>query len=222
MKQIRNIFLSFLSISLIACNATAQPFAAEIAQFKKQDSITMPPANAILFTGSSSFRMWDSLETVFPNTSIINRAFGGSTLPELIYYADEVIFKYQPKQIFIYCGDNDFAADEKLTGKAVFKRFKTLYKMIHKKLPNASVFYVAIKPSPSRQQLMPKMAETNRLIKEYFQQQKNTIFIDIYSPMLNLDGTPRKELFKKDMLHMNAEGYKIWQKLIEPYLLKSK
>lgn len=220
MKNIKVILISFLCISLLACNATAQPFANEIAQFKKMDSVAMPPANAILFTGSSSFRMWDSLQVVFPNHTIINRAFGGSTLPDVIYYADDVIFKYHPRKIFIYCGDNDFAADEKLTSKDVFNRFKKLYKMIHKKLPKTSVFYVAIKPSPSRQNLMPKMAKTNRMIKEFFDQQKNTVFIDVYSPMLNEDGTPRKELFQKDMLHMNAEGYKIWQKLIEPYLLK--
>lgn len=220
MKNIKVILISFLCISLLACNATAQPFANEIAQFKKMDSVAMPPANAILFTGSSSFRMWNSLQADFPNYTIINRAFGGSTLPDVIYYANEVIFKYHPKQIFIYCGDNDFAADEKLSGKDVFQRFKILYKLIHKKLPGASVVYVAIKPSPSRQQLMPKMAETNSLIKKYLAQQKNTGFVDVYTAMLNADGSPRKELFQKDMLHMNSEGYKIWQKLIEPYLLK--
>lgn len=219
MKNVKIIILSLLCISLLACNATAQPFAAEIAQFKKQDSIAMPPANAILFTGSSSFRIWDSLQAAFPNHTIINRAFGGSTLPDVIYYADEVIFKYQPKQIFIYCGDNDFAADDKLTGKAVFNRFKTLYKIIRKKLPQVSLVYVAIKPSPSRQQLMPRMAETNNLIKKYLAAQKNTGFVDVYGPMLNSDGSPRPELFQKDMLHMNAAGYSIWQKLIEPYLL---
>ncbi len=220
MNKIKVIILNFLCISLLACNAVAQPFANEINQFKKIDSLTMPPANAILFTGSSSFRIWDNLQADFPNHTIINRAFGGSTLPDVIYYADEVIFKYHPKQIFLYCGDNDFAADEKLTGKDVFKRFKTLFKIIRKKLPEVSFVYVAIKPSPSRQQLMPKMAETNKLIKKYLATQKNTGFVDVYSPMLNAAGSPRPELFQKDRLHMNAEGYKIWQKLIEPYLLK--
>lgn len=220
MKKVKIIILNFLFISLLACNAAAQPFANEINQFKKIDSVAMPPANAILFTGSSSFRIWDSLQANFPEHSIINRAFGGSTLPDVIYYAEEVIFKYQPKQIFLYCGDNDFAADEKLMGKDVFKRFKTLYKIIRKKLPDVSFVYVAIKPSPSRQQLMPKMAEANSRIKKNLASKKNTGFVDVYSPMLNAAGNPRPELFQKDMLHMNAEGYKIWQKLIEPYLIK--
>lgn len=220
MKNIKVIILSCFYFSLIACNATAQPFAAEIAQFKKMDSVAMPPANAILFTGSSSFRIWGNLQKEFADYKIINRAFGGSTLPDVIYYADEVIFKYQPKQIFIYCGDNDFAANEKLTSKEVFNRFKKLNKKIRKRLPEVSVIYVAIKPSPSRQKLMPKMAETNNRIKNYLAQQKNTGFVDVFSAMLTAEGSPRAELFQKDMLHMNEEGYKIWKKLIEPYLLK--
>lgn len=39
----------------------AQPFADEIAAFKKADSLNPPPKNAILFAGSSSFRLWKNL-----------------------------------------------------------------------------------------------------------------------------------------------------------------
>jgi lysophospholipase L1-like esterase len=39
--------------------------------------------------------------------------------------------------------------------------------------------------------------------------------------MLNNDGTPNKDIFGKDMLHMNADGYAIWKKMIQPYLLKN-
>lgn len=220
MKKLQFLFLGFIAITLFACKAKAQPFAAEINQFKKLDSVAMPPQNAIVFTGSSSFRMWDGLATAFPNQTVINRAFGGSTLKDLIYYAQEVMLKYKPKQIVIYCGDNDLAADENLTGTSVLKRFKTLFKIIRKNMPTVSVVYVAIKPSPSRQKLMPKMAAANKLIQSFLAGKKNTGFVDVYHPMLNDMGNPNTELFLKDNLHMNAKGYAIWQKLITPYLLK--
>ena len=51
-------------------------------------------------------------------------------------------------------------------------------------------------------------------------QKKNTAFIDVYKQMLNADGTPMEDIFIEDKLHMNAKGYAIWQKIIEPYLLK--
>ena len=79
------------------------PFFGEIQQFKKQDSVQKPPANAILFIGSSTFRMWKGLQDSFPNRKIVNRAFGGSTFPNLIYYANDVISPYKPKQVLVYC-----------------------------------------------------------------------------------------------------------------------
>jgi lysophospholipase L1-like esterase len=39
--------------------------------------------------------------------------------------------------------------------------------------------------------------------------------------MLKADGTPMTDIFLEDNLHMNAKGYAIWQKIIEPYLLKN-
>jgi len=36
--------------------------------------------------------------------------------------------------------------------------------------------------------------------------------------MLGADGKPMPDIFIGDKLHMNAKGYAIWQKIIEPYL----
>ena len=65
---------------------------------------------------------------------------------------------------------------------------------------------------------MPKMLEVNVAIREFLKKKARTSFIDVYHHMLNPDGTPMKEIFIEDDLHMNAKGYTIWQKLIEPYL----
>lgn len=196
------------------------PFHSEIQQFKKEDSIHFPPKHAILFLGSSSFRKWQDVQKYFPGYTIINRGFGGSTIPDAIYYLDAIVFPYEPKQVVIYEGDNDLASSDKITADSVLNRFEKLFSWIRKKLPNTSIAYVSIKPSPSREKLMPQMQEANSLIKDFLRHQKNAAFIDVYHAMLNKDGTPNKSLFIGDMLHMNDKGYHIWQKIIKPYLLK--
>ena len=50
--------------------------------------------------------------------------------------------------------------------------------------------------------------------------QKNAKFIDVYSAMLNKDGTIKSEIFLNDKLHMNAKGYEIWQRAMKSYLKK--
>ena len=201
-------------------NAQLSPFHADIQHFKTQDSIHFPPKNAILFIGSSSFTKWTDVQNYFPGYTLINRGFGGSSLPDLIHYAGDVIFPYNPRQVVIYCGDNDLAASDTVSAQTVWNRFQQLFVLIREKLPAASIAFVSIKPSPSRQRLMPKMREANLLIKKYLKQKKNTAFIDVYHKMLNKDGTPLKDIFLEDELHMNAKGYVIWQKVIQPYLLK--
>jgi lysophospholipase L1-like esterase len=195
-------------------------FANDMQEFKKTDSINFPPVGAIVFTGSSSIRLWKDIDKAFPGHTIINRGFGGSTLPDVIHYADEVIFAYKPKQILIYAGDNDLASSDTVTARTVYDRFVQLYTLIRSRMPEADIDYISIKPSPRRVHLMPKATQANALIKAYLEKEKNAHFINIFELMLDQNGQPRAELFLEDRLHMKPEGYAIWQKAIRPYLLK--
>jgi lysophospholipase L1-like esterase len=203
----------------VKTNAQSFPaFAKEIGTFKKEDSVNNPPKNAILFVGSSSFARWNDIADYFPGYAIINRGFGGSGLIDVIRYAYDIIIPYQPKQVIIYVGDNDLAGG--VTIQDVVTRFKTLFQIIRTNLPNTTIDYVSIKPSPLREQLMPKMKQANMEIQEFLKTQKNTGFIDIFSLMLNENGKPKVEIFVEDRLHMNAQGYAIWKQVILPYLKK--
>jgi len=201
-------------------SAQYSPFYKEIQAFKKLDSVKPPTKNAILFIGSSSFKNWVDVQNYFPVFPIVNRGFGGSTLPDVIRFADDVIFPYEPKQILIYCGENDLASADSVTATMVFNRFKQLFQIIRNRLPKVPVAFVSMKPSPSRERLWPKMIEGNKLIKKYLSNKRNTAFIDVYSKMFDANGAVMRDIFLKDNLHMNSKGYVIWQKIIAPYLLK--
>ncbi len=218
MKWIKQLF--FVVFICFSVQAFAQPFADEIREFKKQDSLKPPPANSILFVGSSSFRKWTDVSSYFPGHSIINRGFGGSTIPDVILYINEIIVPYHPKQVVIYCGDNDLASSDAVTADTVFERFKVLFEGILARLPGENIVYVSIKPSPSRARLKEKMEKANLLIQTYLSLYHNTSFVDVYHKMLNPDGTIMTDIFLEDNLHMNAKGYAIWQKAIAPYLSK--
>lgn len=214
----RLIIFSIFVFSVVV--AFAQPFSKEIASFRKKDSVSAPANGVILFIGSSSFTKWQDVNDYFPGYNILNRGFGGSSLTDLIFYENDILYKYQPRQIVIYCGENDLAGGDTVSGIHVFERFLRLFSGIRAKFPEVQVTFVSMKPSPSRLHLMNKMEIGNHLIKDYLSMQKNTSYVDIYHRMLNEDGTPVKELFVQDNLHMNKAGYELWKKIIEPYLLK--
>ncbi len=222
MKKIKAIAIFLLVSNLLFAQDTTLPYYKEIHAFKMLDSISSPPKHAILFVGSSSFTKWTDVQEYFPQQTIINRGFGGSSLPDVIRYADKVILPYKAKQIVIYCGENDLASSDTVTAQMVFQRFKRLLTIVRKNDPSVALAFVSIKPSPSRRNLWPKFVKANQLIKDYLSTKKKTAFIDVYQPMFKKDRTVRSDIFLQDSLHMNAKGYAIWQKAISPYLLNNK
>jgi lysophospholipase L1-like esterase len=219
MKKILVVLFVFLCVNLFAQN-NKPAFWNDIQQFRKMDSVQPPPSHAILFVGSSSFTKWTDVQDYFPGYTIINRGFGGSTLADVLRYEEDVIFKYDPKQIVIYCGENDIASSDTITANTVANRFKTLFSEIRAVYPNVPVVYISMKPSPSRWQLKGKLMQANSLIENFLKNQKNAKFISVWKAMLAPNGKPKQELFIEDNLHMNAKGYAIWQKLIQPSLIK--
>ena len=191
----------------------------EILEFKKNDSIDKPRKDAILFVGSSSFKMWENIETYFPEHNIINRGFGGATLSDIVRYYYDIVHPYRPKQVVIYAGENDLAFQEHPNAKIVAQRFKTLYSMIRANYPGIIISFVSIKPSPSREHLMNISKLTNEKIKKEIAKDPFTNYIDVFSPMLDKQGRIRSDLFINDNLHLNEKGYKLWQKHFLPYLL---
>lgn len=218
----KRFHLLLLAVSLLGgfLSSAQIPFAKEIAEFKKADSAHFPAKKQILFIGSSSFTKWKDVQDYFPSYPIINRGFGGSTLVDQIRYVNDIVFPYKPKQVVIYCGENDVASSDTITAQTVYGRFVELFTIIRAKLPKVPIAFVSLKPSPSRAKFAKTVIETNRLIKDFLETKKRAAYIDVYAPMLDAAGNYREELFVEDRLHMTKQGYLIWKSAIEPYLKK--
>ena len=212
-------YILLIAVSLFCVDAISQPFINEIKAFRKADSIKAPAKDAILLIGSSSFTNWKDVSSYFPDKTIINRGFGGSSLTHMMMYAEDVIFKYKPKQILIYCGENDLTGGPSITADTVFERLKTLYTLIRSRYKKVPIAYISMKPSPSREKYLVTMQKANELIKSFMEKQKRAAYIDVYHSMFDADGKILTNIFLSDKLHMNAAGYKIWQGIIAPYLV---
>ncbi|HEY8780897.1 MAG TPA: GDSL-type esterase/lipase family protein [Mucilaginibacter sp.] len=217
MKKILFLFLG-IAIGTQVYAQQGFPFADEIRAFKHQDSISFPQKNGILFIGSSSIRLWDDLEKRFPGKPIIKRGVGGCELWHIVdYYTPYILFPYRPRKIFIYAGENDIAAGK--SSAFVFKEFQKLFEMINKQLPDAAIYFMSIKPSPSREKYFAEMAKANELVKNYMANKPNSNFIDLGTVLLKPNSNrPDSSLFKPDYLHLNKKGYDRWQQVLEPFV----
>jgi lysophospholipase L1-like esterase len=200
-----------------AAQEAALKWESTIQKFEKSDQETPPPREANLFVGSSSIVMLDVVR-LFPEYKVLNRGFGGSQFSDLLYYVNRVVTPYKPAKIFIYEGDNDIFLGE--NPKNILKEAKKVRKIIAKKLPGVPVVFISAKPSVARWKLKEQYESFNRGLKKYAKKTKLTEYADVWSPMLDQSGNVFTHIFLEDGLHMNADGYKIWQDALKPYLVK--
>lgn len=211
------LLLSFLLLGQTAVAApAADPWAADMAAFEAQDRASPPTRGGVVFTGSSSIRLWDTLAEDFPGIDVINRGFGGSTIPDATRHAARLVTPHRPRLVVFYAGDNDL--NDGRTPRQVEKDFVRFVQRLRRDNSDIRIAYIAIKPSPARAHLLDAARDTNRRIARAAATLKGVDFIDVFAPMLDAQGQPRRELFVEDMLHMNRDGYRLWTQLVAPYL----
>lgn len=203
--------------ALLAYQAAQARWKSSLDAFAAADKAQLPAAGGVLFVGSSTIRMWSSLAKDFREQPVvINRGFGGSTMAECNLFVRDLVTRYKPRHVLVYAGDNDLAV-----GRApidVMHDFAQFARTVREELPDTRISYISIKPSPSREALLPRIRETNDIVAAYLRTQANTDYIDIFTPMMGTDGRPRAELFLPDRLHMNETGYKLWHGVIAAHV----
>jgi lysophospholipase L1-like esterase len=191
-------------------------FAGEVAALVVKYADLEKYKGGIVFTGSSSIRLWKTLENDFPKANIVNTGFGGSQTEDLLRNLDDLVIQFEPKKIFIYVGENDINAGKSV--RQVMSEYALLMERVRNKTPETEFFFIGTKPSPSRWEKRGQMMALNDEIRMMAQNKENVTFIDVWKPMLDKSGNPREDLFVEDRLHMNAKGYKIWKKAVKPHL----
>jgi lysophospholipase L1-like esterase len=176
------------------------------------DRESPPPACPVLFVGSSSIRMWESLAEDMAPLPVLNRGFGGSKISEASLYFERVVAPYRPRAIVFYAGENDLDAGE--TPDAAAAHFRRFLELKRSRLGSTPVFYISAKPSKSRLSQLDRQSQLNASIRALAG--KDLTFIDVATPMLS-NGQPR-DLYVEDGLHMNADGYAIWRGLVRDAL----
>ena len=228
------IFLLFFLAAILgftACKTPTYPLIAPAFQpdypldryestiegYEQRDAAHPPKKGGIAFGGSSSVYFWQTLGEDMAPLPVLNYGFGGSTLPEVLHYADRSLFKHRPKTIVLYCENDVFGVQHK-TPSQVRAAYVQLVQHLRRRLPKVTLCFVSLKPSPNRWDRWAEACEVNRLVQDFIKTDKRHHYLDI-TPVMLLDGRPDPVLFVEDSLHINAEGYRRWAAVIKPTLL---
>ncbi len=188
-------------------------YEREIEIFEEQEAENPSAKGGIVFTGSSSIRMWKTLEEDMAPLPAINRGFGGSILRQVNAYSERMVFPLEPSLVVLYCGENDIAMAD-MSVEDTYQDFLDLVELFRYRMPETPILYVSMKPSIARWKYWEQFEAGNKRIKAFCEEKEYLTFIDVGPAMLGENGEPRPEIFIKDKLHMNALGYEDWTRLI--------
>ena len=172
-----------------------------------------PPEGLVVFYGSSSMRLWESLSDDFPQVGVLNLAFGGSTMEACALFFERLVVPCRPRSIVCYAGDNDLGDGR--SPEDVVASFQKLLDKVDFHFPAIPFIMMSIKPSPARWHLVDQIKQTNNEIRRIVLARKEGCFVDIFPAMMGNDDRPDESLFLEDGLHVSSKGYLIWKKLLQ-------
>ena len=231
MASMKGIFLLNLTLSLLLTVITpaqvANPYAAAakkkwestIMKFEDLDKKNDYPDDSILFVGSSSIRLWETLAEDMKPYPVIQRGYGGAKFQDLAVFAKRIIHPHDFRAVVIFVA-NDIVGEKEsdLEPDEVAALFADVVKTIREKNAKAPVFLIAITPTESRWAAWPQIKKSNSAMEAVCKAQENVHFIRTTKPFLDEEGKPKAELFRKDRLHLNPDGYKLWTKIVRKAL----
>ncbi|WP_276167596.1 GDSL-type esterase/lipase family protein [Zobellia alginiliquefaciens] len=209
------VYLVLLLLCGVISNAQSS-FTKEVAAItQKYDSLYDASKESIVFTGSSSIRVWKDLQERFPDHQVINSGFGGSQAVDLLQFTDDLILHYKPKKVFIYEGDNDI--QNKKRPNEIIGTITQIRDLIFANNPQTEIVFISAKPSISRWKLRRKYKRLNRKMEKMTLTDNRLKYVDVWKPML--DGRKvKQDIFVSDGLHMNSKGYEIWYAALKNYV----
>lgn len=214
------LFFNYSCSPLHKYKESVKGWEADIREFEHLDSTTRYPDDAILFMGSSSIRLWSTLQEDMKPYHTIQRGFGGSKISDLAWYTPRIVYPHKAQAIVIFIANDITGSGNDKTPQEIAGLFKNIVKTIRKKLPDVPVFYISVTPTESRWKVWPRIRQGNELVKEQCTKLEDVYFIETTPYFLNGEGKPKSDLFRADKLHLNEKGYEVWSGVIKKELDK--
>ena len=195
-------------------------YAEDIEDLLAQTRAGPPPEGAVVFTGSSSIRLWSTLKRDMDPLPIIQHGFGGAKLGDVEFYADQLVTPFDPQAVVVFAGTNDLQPHASKPPEVLLRTYQAFVTRVRIDLPDVPIYFIGITPTPRRWVIWDQAQETNRLIRDWSDQDPNLLYIETGPALLGENGQPDPENYRLDKLHLSDEGYAIWTEIIRTRLMR--
>ena len=196
--------------------SAAEQWNSDVRQLAKSNC-TEGGSDTVLCLGSSSFRLWDSIDTDMAPYPVLRRAYGGAQFCDLAIYTPEIVHGLRFRSAMVFVANDITGSKSDKTPQEIQRLAELVIHKVREQNSEASIFLVAITPTPSRFDHWPKIQAANVALQELAKRMQNVYFVSTEEHYLT-NGKPRSELFTTDRLHQNETGYKLWASILKKSL----
>jgi len=173
---------------------------------------------AVVFLGDSITEGWNTLARDFPKLKVANRGIGGDITSGVLYRLKADVLSLNPLAIVLLIGTNDVG--DGASGEDVAANIQLILLAIKNANPNTKVIVCKVMPrgDGSTAALAQKIQKANSLVEQFVKGQPNFAICDTWGIFADEKGNPNPQDFNPDHLHLNAAGYAVWKKALDPVL----
>lgn len=189
----------------------------EVLAFRLWDRARPPAPGSIVFVGSSTIAHWTTLAADLAPLPVVRRGISGARLSQIAALLPDLIARYGPRAVVIYAGENDlagFLGSKAERPEAVRASFQTFCRAVHDRVPAAPIYFLSIKPARARLAHAAAFNAANELVADACAADGRLHYVDATTPFLAADGGARADLFERDGIHLNGEGYRVLAEVV--------
>lgn len=175
-------------------------------------------SEAIVFLGDSHTEHF-LIDELLDTEHLKNRGISGDRVKKMIPRLGPIV-AIKPKKIFIQGGINDLGTGG--SKENLMEHYSELLDEIAQKTPNSKVYLQSIFPTELKdgstycnQQVNKDLVVVNHFLEKEAKKRGYT-YIELYKPLV-LNGLLNPD-YSFDGIHLTAEGYLLWTKILKPYL----
>jgi len=195
--------------------AAEKRWGSAIEELQALDKTEQHPEDAILFIGSSSVRLWETIESDMAPFPVIRRGYGGAKFSDVAVFAERLITPHQYEAMVVFVANDVVGKSTDLSVDEVERLTRHVVQVSQQHQSDSPVLLVEITPTASRLVAWPKIRRVNDRLREISLTTPNVYFVETADYYLDAKGKPIDEYFKSDRLHQTEAGYAVWGSLIK-------
>ncbi len=216
-KSALAIVCAFALSAFCACKNEEEELERLMEEYRENKRITYVAENEeyedyeidVAFLGDSLTDGYD-LEKYYPHYLVANRGIGGDTTVGLENRLQVSLYDLKPKIAVLLIGANNM--------DTMFDNYERILQGMKENVPNTKIILLSLTSMSGNWGRKNQLAAYNNVKIKKLAEKYSLAFVDLYSPLLNLETGELYQEYTTDGGHLTALGYQVLTREITPVI----